>query len=254
MDAFAEGEAVTNLHWRDAPVPSPPLGLGALDAPGVLATHVVLPVDQVVGAPAHLDHVESATLPCAGVTAWNALFGDHEVLPGQKVASLGTGGVAVYAMQLAKAAGAEYYGIVRRPEAAARLLGAGANGVVDDFSEWSAKLRELTGGVDKLVDTVGTTTINESLAALAPHGEVALVGLFTQEPEPLDVMRLFGSGGSLRGVAVGSARQHRDLVAFVERHGIRPVVDGVHRFDDAPEAFAHHRRSGVVGKVVITVP
>ncbi|MFI6094734.1 NAD(P)-dependent alcohol dehydrogenase [Lentzea sp. NPDC051213] len=256
VDAFAPGAAVTNLHWQDAPVPTPPLGLGALDAPGVLSTHVVLPVNQVVRAPAHLDHAESATLPVAGVTAWNALFGDHEVVAGQKVASLGTGGVAMYAMQLAVAAGAEYIGIVRRPSSAQRLLGAGAAGVVNsaDFPQWGATVREQTGGVHKVVDTVGSATINESLKSLAWQGEVALVGLFTQEPQPLDPMPLFLSGGSLRGVAVGTAAHHRDLVAYLERHDIHPILDSVHDFDDAPKAFAHHQRHGVVGKVVITVP
>ncbi|MGW6442764.1 zinc-dependent alcohol dehydrogenase family protein [Lentzea sp. NPDC055074] len=256
VDEFVVGTAVTNLHWQDAPVPTPPLGLGALDAPGVLATHVVLPVNQVVRAPTHLDHVESATVPVAGVTAWNALFGDHEVVPGQKVASLGTGGVALYAMQLAQAAGAEYFGIVRRPSAARRLRELGAAGTLSsaDFPRWGGEVRELTGGVHKLVDTVGTSTLTDSLRALAWRGEVALVGLFTQEPAALDPMLLFGSGGSLRGVAVGTAAHHRDLVAFLERHDLHPVVDSVHPFTEAPAAFAHHRRPGVVGKVVITVP
>ncbi|MFD5829853.1 NAD(P)-dependent alcohol dehydrogenase [Lentzea sp. NPDC060358] len=253
---LAVGTAVTNLHWQDAPVPEPPLGLGALDAPGVLSTHVVLPVNQVVRAPAHLGHVESATLPVAGVTAWNALFGDHPVVPGQKVASLGTGGVALYAMQLAQAAGADYLGVVRRSSSARRLHDLGAAEVVDStgFPRWGARLRELTGGAHKVVDTVGTATIPDSLTALAWRGEVALVGLFTPEPAPLDPMLLFGSGGSLRGVAVGTAAHHRDLVAFMERHDLRPVVDSVHPFSEAPAAFAHHRRPGVTGKVVIAVP
>ncbi|OLR92332.1 zinc-dependent alcohol dehydrogenase family protein [Actinokineospora bangkokensis] len=250
------GAAVTNLHWRDQPVPSPPLGLGALTDQGVLATHVVLPADQVTPAPSHLDFVEAATVPVAGVTAWNALFGDHPVAAGQVVASLGTGGVAAYAMQLAAASGADYTGVVRRPASARRLLEAGATAVVDSSAtpRWGVVLRERTGGVHKLVDTVGSTTIGESLAALARGGEVALVGLFSQEPQPLDPMVLFGSGGSLRGVAVGSAAQHRALVAFLERHRVHPVVDSVHSFDDAPAAFAHHDRPGVFGKVVITVP
>ncbi|SDO46248.1 zinc-dependent alcohol dehydrogenase family protein [Lentzea jiangxiensis] len=253
---FEVGAAVTNLHWQDAPVPTPPLGLGALDAPGVLASHVVLPVNQVVRAPAHLGHVESATLPCAGVTAWNALFGGREVAAGEKVASLGTGGVALYAMQLAKAAGADYFGVVRRASAERRLRDAGAAEVVNsaDFPQWGARLREITGGVRNVVDTVGTATITDSLTALARQGEVALVGLFAREPLPLDPMLLFGSGGSLRGVAVGTAAQHRELIAFMERHDLRPVVDSVHEFGDAREAFAHHQRGGVVGKVVITVP
>ncbi|HEX7303725.1 NAD(P)-dependent alcohol dehydrogenase [Lentzea sp.] len=256
VEQFAVGESVTNLHWQDAPVPTPPLGLGALDAPGVLATHVVLPVNQVVRAPAHLDHAESATLPVAGVTAWNALFGDHPVRPGQRVASLGTGGVAVYAMQLARAAGADYFGVVRRSTSARRLRDLGAVDVVDsaDVPQWGARLREVSGGVHKLVDTVGTATIPDALTSLAWQGEVALVGLFTQEPAALDPMLLFGSGGSLRGVAVGTAAHHRDLVAFMERHGLRPVVDSVHPFSEAPAAFEHHRRPGVVGKVVITLP
>ncbi|WP_240011115.1 zinc-binding dehydrogenase [Lentzea sp. CC55] len=118
-----------------------------------------------------------------------------------------------------------------------------------DFPRWGAGLREITGGVRNVVCNVGTATITDSLTALAGQGEVALVGLFSREPLPLDPMLLFGSGGSLRGVAVGTAAQHRELIAFMERHDPRPVVDSVHGFGDAQEAFAHHRRGGVVGKV-----
>jgi NADPH:quinone reductase-like Zn-dependent oxidoreductase len=248
---FAVGDSVTNLHWEDGPVPRAPLGLGALDTPGVLSTFVVLPENQVAHAPAHLDHHESATVPVAGLTAWNALFGDHPLVAGQKVASIGTGGVAIYTMQLALAAGAEYFGVVRRPDLSPLLSELGANGVVD-VDPWSAKLKELTGGVHKIVDTVGSRTLGQSLASLAWQGEVALVGLFIQESWPVDPMLFFTSGGSLRGVAVGTAAQHRDLVTFLEQHRIHPVIDSVHDFGDAPKALT--ARSAMVGKTVITVP
>jgi NADPH:quinone reductase-like Zn-dependent oxidoreductase len=257
---FSLGESVTDLHfagWESGPPPMElPLGAGSLDVPGMLSEYVVLPSAQVTRAPANLDSAEASTIPVAGVTAWNALNGHHPVSEGQTVLSIGTGGVATYAMQLAQAAGARYFGVIRRDAAGRQLVSAGAAGFVTSGGDghWAAAVRELTGGgVDRVVDTVGTGTLNESLAAVRGLGEVALVGLFSLAPQPLDTMTLIGAGASVRGIAVGSTTMHRDLVRAIEKHDLHPIIDSRFDFDAAPVAFSKHYEGGVFGKVVIDV-
>jgi NADPH:quinone reductase-like Zn-dependent oxidoreductase len=265
VSAWSVGDRVTNLHfhgWDDGPVPEGlGFGLGALTEQGVLAEYVVLPADRVVRAPRNLGHAEAATLPVAGVTAWNALSGTRPVTSaresrnaGRTIMVIGTGGVSLFTLQLARAFGAEVYAVVRRPANADRLRALGAQSVIDSTTtpDWGRAVHAAaSGGVDVAVDTVGTTTLNQSLAATASGGEVALVGLFEQQPPTLNAGLLFGR--TLRGVAVGSARMHHDLLATVEAHDIHPVIDRRIPFADAPAALEALASRGVFGKIVIEV-
>lgn len=256
------GDRVTNLHfkeWEDGSTPTggADLGLGALDDDGVLAEYVVLPASRVTRAPRNLDFAESATLPVAGVTAWHSVFAKHPVKEGQKVLILGSGGVALFSLQLARAAGAEVFAVVRRDEQGERLKGMGASAFVNstEVPKWGEKVFEVSGGgVQKAIDTVGAGTLNQSIGSLSGGGEVAFVGLFEMDGDPVDVMSLMGKIASLRGVAVGSHRMHRELVTEVENHDIHPVIDRRFAFDDAREAFRAQASHGVFGKVVIELP
>ena len=258
VEGWSVGDRVTNLHfdaWEDGPSPAggTGLGLGALDEDGVLAEYIVLPAHRVTRAARNLDFAEAATLPVAGVTAWNAVAADHPVEAGQKVMIIGSGGVSLFALQLSRAMGAEVFAVVRRGEQGERLKEIGVSAFVNstETPEWGGAVFEVSGGVQKAVDTVGAGTLNRSIGALGTSGEVTFVGLFEMEGDPVDVMSLMGKTASLRGIAVGSHRMHRDLVEAVERHDIHPVIDGRYAFADAKEALRAQVSPGVFGKTVI---
>jgi NADPH:quinone reductase-like Zn-dependent oxidoreductase len=229
---------------------------GSMD--GVLAQEVVLPEGAWVLAPAHLDHVEAATLTCAGVTAWHALFGWDPLAAGASVAVLGTGGVSIWALQLAKAAGLRVIltssddGKLERAQA----LGADATLNYRNEPEWGAAVRELTGGagVDRVLDIGGPDTIRQSVAALRHGGSVAVIGRLTgAAPAQFDPAALFSGAKRLVGMMVGSRAMTHDLARFVEAKALRPVIDRTFAFAQAPAAYAYLASARHLGKVVVTI-
>lgn len=257
VEEWSVGDRVTNLHflgWEDGPQPAGlGLGLGALEEEGVLAEQVVLPAARVTRAPSHLDFAEAATLPVAGVTAWNAMFASHPVSGDDAVATVGSGGVSLFALQMAVALGADVYAGVRQDDKGERLVDLGARSFIntedDDWGEAIAKRSD--GGVQTFVDTVGASVLDEALSSLAPGGEVAVLGMYEMEPAPLDISKMLEGQRSLRGVSVGSNRMHRDLVAFLEEHDIHPVIDRRFSFEQAQDAFRAQGDHETFGKIVI---
>jgi NADPH:quinone reductase-like Zn-dependent oxidoreductase len=207
-----------------------------------------------VPVPGFLTDAEAAALACAGVTAWNALTGGRAVRAGETVLALGTGGVSLWAVQLAAAMGATVIATTGDDAKAEVLTRLGATAVVNHRTspDWPAAVRELTGGrgADRVVEVAGT--LPASVAATAFGGEVAVVG-FLGAPAPLDPSAIFAGGVTLRPVALGSRAHLAQLVRVVAAHRLRPVVDRTFPFDRVPEAFAHYRAGKAVGKVVISV-
>ena len=256
VDAWAVGERVAPLYFRDRlqgpPHPGMGMGLGSRDEDGMLAEYVVLPVERVIRAPESLSHAEAATLPCAGLTAWTALQGDRPVGLGSKVLVLGTGGVALFALVLARALGAEVIATTSQEAKKERLAALGASGAVNyrDIPEWGQAAFELTGGVDRVVNAAGTGSLNQSLAALRPGGEAAVMGLMTFG-EPLDPMLLMGKGVTVRGIAVGDAEGFKALSQAIDTHQVKPPIDRTFRFEDAKDAFRAQSSPELFGKIVI---
>jgi NADPH:quinone reductase-like Zn-dependent oxidoreductase len=238
--------------WQDGPFGVEHLAQlgGSLD--GMLTELALLDEAALLPVPAHLSYLEAATLPCAGVAAWNALTG---VRAGETVVTLGTGGVSLFALQLAKALGARVIATTSSPEKARRLAELGADEVIDYRAEpdWPSAVRELTGGrgADRVVDVVGDLT--RSVRAVKVSGEVAFVGLLNGEMPALDPGLLFGSGATVRSLAVGSKAQFAAMNRVIEEQRIHPVVDRVVPFEQAPEAFRHYASGAAFGKVVIGV-
>ena len=229
---------------------------GSMD--GVLAEEVVLPASAWVPVPAHLDAVEAATLTCAGVTAWHALFGLELLVPGATVALLGTGGVSIWALQLAKAAGLRV--ILTSSDDAklerARALGADATLNYRRERDWGAAIRALNGGsgVDRVLDIGGPDTVAQSIAALRTGGTVAVIGRLTgAEAARFDPAALFVGAKRLAGLMVGSRAHGLALARFVERQRLRPVVDRVFAFEAAGEAYRYLATGRHLGKVVVSV-
>ena len=245
-------------HWQDGPFSAAvaaQLG-GSLD--GLLAQHVVLPESALVPVPEHLSFDEAAGLPCAGVTAWNALYGGARPLQtGDTVLTLGSGAVSLWALQLAKAGGARVIATTSSADKAEHLRALGADAVLNyrETPAWAEAVRGLTegAGVQRVVEVGGGATLAQSLRAVAFSGEVAFIGTLADGPATLDANALFASGATLRVIAAGSTAQLSQMTRAVAVNRLRPPLGRVFDFDDAREAFAHYARGEGFGKVVIRV-
>ncbi|MBB6125358.1 zinc-dependent alcohol dehydrogenase family protein [Sphingobium subterraneum] len=267
VDALGEGvqrwrlgdrvAATYFANWQDGPPRTDMgLGLGAGDEDGMLSEYVVLAEDRLVAIPNAIDMTTAATLPCAALTAWNAVMGGLQPLAaGHSLLALGTGGVSLFALQFAGAAGAVLHATSSSEAKCAKLRDLGVK-TCHDYSrddQWGAAIFAATGGVDKVVDVGGAGTMNNSLAALRPEGEVAMVGFLAGNGEPPDPYLLQGKQAIIRGVAVGSAHQFEEMTRFIVRHRIEPVIAAVLPFEDAPRAYGLQDAPEIFGKVVISV-
>jgi NADPH:quinone reductase-like Zn-dependent oxidoreductase len=225
--------------------------------PGVLAEEVVLDQDAWVRTPAHLNFAEAAALPCAGVTAWNALFESGPWRPGERVLLLGTGGVSIWALQLAHAGGLETVITSSSDAKLERARALGADHVVNYLShpEWDRKVLEATRGegVHRVVEVGGKGTLPRSVTTLRPGGALALVGGFAGFDGAIGPMSLMIGAKRAFGVFVGSRKMLEDLARFVEARALRPVVDTTFDFDDARAAYAHLESGRHFGKVAVAV-
>jgi NADPH:quinone reductase-like Zn-dependent oxidoreductase len=244
-------------QWMDGPfgiAQAAQLG-GSLD--GMLTEYAVLPEAALVSVPPHLSYDEAATLPCAGVTAWNALTGGGVPLQaGDEVLTLGSGGVSLFALQLAKASGARVIATTSSDDKASRLRELGADEVVNyqRTPEWGAEVRRLTQGAGvRHVVEIGGSTLAQSLKAVGFSGEVAFVGTAAGGETLLDANALFASGATLRVIAAGHRAHLAQMARAASQSRIRPVIDRVFEFGDTPQAFAYYARQQSFGKVVIRV-
>jgi NADPH:quinone reductase-like Zn-dependent oxidoreductase len=255
VTAFDKGDRVATTFTQ-------PRG-GALGSPldGALAEYAVFDEDGLVPIPEHLSYAEGACLPCAGVTAWNALNGGKQLRAGATVLTLGTGGVSIFALQLARAAGARV--IVTSSNDAklerARVLGADICINYRTTRDWAGAVLELTRGhgADHLVEVGGVGTLPQSYRAVASGGEIALIGVLSPQEDDLAPHALMSKNASLRGIFIGGftdgARQFRAFNAALSVNDIHPVIDEVFDFEDAPRAYEHLAAATHFGKVVIAV-
>ncbi|MDT0508151.1 NAD(P)-dependent alcohol dehydrogenase [Novosphingobium sp. MMS21-SN21R] len=268
-EVAAVGEGVTSVKvgdrvagiffqdWMDG-LPNPGMGvaLGAPPAPGMLQDYVVLPERGVVPIAQSLDFTEAACLPCAGVTAWNALMeGPRPVKPGDTVLVLGTGGVSLLALQIAKAAGARVIATSSSDEKLERVRAMGADHVINyrTTPDWGAEAARMAGGgVDHVVEVGGAGTLKQSIAAVGFAGEIALIGVLTREGDTSPHGLMF-KGASIRGIFVGSKGMAQRLNGFIDKHGIKPVVDRTFAMEDARQAWEYQSSAGLFGKVAITL-
>ncbi|MFD9733359.1 NAD(P)-dependent alcohol dehydrogenase [Umezawaea sp. NPDC059074] len=259
VEEWRVGDRVLGIYhggWIDGPPPAEVgFGLGSPGQDGVLAEYIVLNADRVTRMPSTLDFVEASTLPCAALTAWSALTGDKPVRAGQRVLTLGTGGVSLFALQLALAMGAEVTALTGQDVKASRLLDLGATDVINyrTTPNWGEVVHSATGGMDKVVNTDGGNALTQSLAAVSAGGEIAFVGLFSEGDAPPPLLVLMTKAASIRGVAVGSATAFTQLIDFVDQHGIKPVVRSTFAFEDAKAAYTAQAGADVFGKIVVEV-
>jgi NADPH:quinone reductase-like Zn-dependent oxidoreductase len=225
---------------------------------GMLAEHVVLPEHGVVPVPDGYSLLEGATLPCAAVTAWHALFPRGGLEVGQTVLALGTGGVSIFALQLATAAGAKVIITSGSDEklARARELGAWQTINYRTHPDWEQTVWQLTDkrGVDHVIEVGGPGTIAKSMAAIAAGGHLALIGVLTGfGATSASLFPLIAKNIRLNGIYVGSREDFLALNRFLTEHPLRPIIDRVFPFDETPAAYDYLASGAHFGKVVIRV-
>ncbi len=223
---------------------------------GFAADFVVVPASSLVPMPAGWSFEEAATLPCAGVTAWRALRVEGNVGAGDRVLVPGSGGLALFAIQLGVAMGVEIVSTSSSDAKLARLLEMGAATGVNyrDCAEWGERARELVGGdgVDVAMDIGGQSTLAQSVAACRMGGTVLVIGNISHQHPVLPLRHVIMRHVRVQGMAVGSVAMLRDLADFVAQHGIRPVIDRSFRFEELADAFRYQLSGGHMGKIVLS--
>ena len=258
---FKAGDRVQStffLHWVDGrPRPDAGPATGAPGAPGLLSEYVVLPEDAVVPMASNLSFEEAATLPCAGVTAWNGLAeGACPLHPGQDVLLLGTGGVSILALQIAAAGGANIVITSSSDEKLERAKALGAKATINynNVEEWGQAAAGQFGrpGVDKVIEVGGFGTLPKSMQAVGWGGEIAMIGVLTRGGDTTPHILML-KGAALRGIMVGSKAMAIALNRAIEAADIHPVIDRVFPFEEAAEAYRYQASPELFGKVVIRI-
>jgi NADPH:quinone reductase-like Zn-dependent oxidoreductase len=224
---------------------------------GMLSQYVTLNEQGLVHIPEHLSYEEAATLPCAGVTAWNGLVTRGRMQAGDFVLLEGTGGVSLMGLQLAVAAGAKPI-ITSSSDAKlerARALGAFATINYKTTPDWDKAVREATGGIGahEILEVGGKDTLPHSMASLAPGGHVALIGGLSGFGGNIQAAALMFPNITVSGIYVGSRENFEALNAFLAKHKVKPVVDKVVEYKDAKSAFDLMEADQIFGKVVIRI-
>ena len=222
---------------------------------GFAADYVAKPAHAFTLAPKGCSHAEAATLTCAGLTAWRGLVVEGQVKAGDTVLVQGTGGVSIFALQFAKAAGAEVIATSSSNAKLARLKELGADHVINyrDVQEWGMRARELTGGrgVDQVVEIGGAGTFAQSIAACSVGGHIALIGNLAGFSGEITVTAICGSQLRVSGIGVGSRAQQEDMIRAVESNNIKPIIDKSFPLEQLADAFRYQESGQHFGKICL---
>jgi NADPH:quinone reductase-like Zn-dependent oxidoreductase len=228
---------------------------GAID--GMLAEYVVLEEDGVVKIPEHLSLEEGATLPCAGVTAWNAIVQHAKLIAGQTVLLQGTGGVSIFGLQLAHAMGITAIVTSSSDEklARAKALGAAFGINYKTTPEWDKAAVAFNGGrgVDHVIEVGGANTLTRSFGAIRNGGKVSMIGGLSGGATELNPGLIFSKRANVQGIYVGSTEMFTAMNAAIAANKIKPAIDRVFGFDEVKAAYQHMAAGAHFGKIVIKV-
>ncbi|WP_217896670.1 zinc-dependent alcohol dehydrogenase family protein [Novosphingobium sp. B 225] len=261
VSEFKPGDLVMSTFftdWLDGHTP----GTGFASTPGdgidgYAREAVVTPQDWFTHAPAGYSAAEAATLTCAGLTAWRALFVDNAIRPGSTVLVQGSGGVSVFALQFAKAAGARVVATSSSDEKLERLKALGADHLINykAVPEWGKQALELTDGkgVDCVVEIGGAGTLDQSMLATRVGGHVALIGVLTGRGGPVETALLMGKSLRVQGLVVGSRQHQLEMIRGVEASGLKPVISDYFPLAQLADAFRHQIAGKHFGKIVVDI-
>lgn len=221
---------------------------------GTHAEFVCAPAADVYAKPEHLSWIQAAAFPLAGLTAWRAVVTHGEVQPGQKVLVTGIGGgVATCALLWAKYHGATVFVTSGSPDKLQQAKRLGAAGGVDYHApDWSAQIRQMSGGIDLVIDSAGGAVVNAALATLNGGGRFVFFGATLGNPrEGLEMARIFFRQLRIQGTTMGSPAEFAAMIAFINRHRIEPVIDQIYTLDDAAAAYQRLEVGDQMGKLVL---
>lgn len=226
------------------------------DRDGWLTEYKVVSEESLLSLPDYLSYEEGATLPCAAVTAWAALNGDRPIKAGETVLTLGSGGVSLFAIQLAKSMGAKVIATTSSEGKASRLKALGADEVINyvKHPQWNQEVLRLTDGrgVNRVIEVGGPGTLNQSIQSVCIGGELALIGFVAQDAAAIDFFNLFKSAARFRVISVGSREDFEQMNRALVQHKIMPVIDRIFPFTQSREALQYFDSRQHVGKVVIS--
>jgi NADPH:quinone reductase-like Zn-dependent oxidoreductase len=232
------------------------LALGG-SRPGVLQELMLLNAEGVSRIPDHLSFAEAATLPCAGLTAWRALFDEARIRPGDTVLVQGTGGVSIFALQFAKLAGASVVVTSSSDAKLERAKALGADHTINyrAVSEWGKAAADWAGGgIDHIVEVGGKDTFQQSIEAAKVGGNILVIGVLSGFSQEISIPGIFSKNLHITGLSVGSRRMFESMAAAISRNRLRPVVDRRFDFDAVPEALRLMQSGGHFGKIVVEYP
>ncbi len=222
---------------------------------GYARDEVVAPATSFTHAPAGFSHAEAATLTCAGLTAWRALFVEAPLLPGDTVLVQGTGGVSIFALQFAKAAGAVVIATSSSDAKLDRLRALGADHLINykRDAEWGVTARGLTGGrgVDHIVEIGGAGTLAQSIAACRLRGNIALIGVLAGFAGNVATAAIMAGNVRINGLTVGSREQQLAMIKAIEANAIRPVIDSCFDLEQIADAFRRQESGQHFGKICL---
>lgn len=258
VKAFKPGDQVLSTffpNWAGGgPALERVMGVPGDHVDGFAAEHVAMPATAFTRIPKGWSLTEAATLPCAALTAWRALIVDAAIRPGSVVLTQGTGGVSIFALQLAKAAGARVVATSSSDEKLARLKDLGADHVINYKTDtnWGRSAAEWAGqGVDAVIEVGGPGTLNQSITACRIGGHVSLIGVLTGWSGEVMTALQMSKSVAVKGITVGSREDQVNMIAAIEANGIRPVIDSRFPLDDIAGAFAHQRSQKHFGKICL---
>ncbi len=258
---FKEGDQVLSTffpNWRDGPTALEKLiGVPGDHVDGFGAEIVTMPAAAFTRLPKGYSHAEAATLTCAALTAWRAVFVEAQVKPGDWVLTQGTGGVSIFALQLAKAAGANVISTSSSGEKLERLKDLGADHLINykEDPNWGQTAKTITGGVgvDEVVEIGGPGTMQQSITASRIGGHISLIGVLTGMAGEVPTAQLMSSNVTLKGITVGSIKEQEDMIAAIDANGIKPVIDSHFPLDEIANAFAHQVSQKHFGKICLDI-
>jgi len=267
-DVVAVGEGVTKFkvgdkvlstffpNW-DAGEPNAArmVGVPGDGADGFAAELVAMPATAFTRQPKGWSHAEAATLPCAALTAWRALVVEAKVKAGDVVLTQGTGGVSIFALQLAKAMGATVIATSSSADKLARLKALGADHLINykEDENWGRTAMALTGGrgVDEVVEIGGPGTMNQSIAASRIGGHISLIGVLTGWSGEIATATAMGKNITIKGLTVGSRQEQEEMIAAIDATGLKPVIDSSFPLEKISDAFAHQISQKHFGKICL---
>jgi len=261
VTAYKTGDKVLGLFFPNWQSGGPQMGgfstVPGDGADGFAAEYVAMPETAFTRMPVGYSFEEAATLPCAALTAWRGMFVEGNVKPGDWVLTQGTGGVSIFALQFAKAAGARVIATSSSNEKLEKLKTLGADHVINykETPEWGKAALELTGGrgVDEVVEIGGPGTLTQSITACRIGGHISLIGVLTGVSGEVPTAMFFSKNLTMSGITVGSRAHQEDMIAAIDASGIKPLISDTFPLDQLAVAFGHQAAQKHFGKICVSI-